>query len=142
MPKKFNSLNITKKQYIRNEDQMTDKKIAEFVGVTPKTLQNWKKPIKQEEPDGDTVLYYPPIGKNRLYQGAKLATHLLSYREEDHFNELEHLSSKADSIVSLLSLLDREDVDDSIKRDMMKQIKREATGLKKGFAEIGDLVSL
>jgi len=122
---------------------MTDKKIAKFVGVTPKTLQNWKKPHEQEK-DGKTVKFYPPEGKHQLYIGARLATHLLSCKKEEDmfYTELELLQQKADSIVSLLSLVKRDDIEEIVKDSMFRQIEREAKKLKDGLSEIEDTVSL
>jgi len=122
---------------------MTDKKIAKFVGVTPKTLQNWKKPHKQEK-NGEVVKFYPPKGKHQLYRGAKLATHLLSCKDEEEmcYTELELLQQKADSIVSLLSLVKRDDIEEIAKESALRQIEREAKELKNGLSEIEDIVSL
>jgi len=122
---------------------MTDKKIAKFVGVTPKTLQNWKRPLTQEK-NGEMVKFYPPTGKHQLYRGAKLATHLFSYTEDEdqHFNNLEALSSKADNVFSLLSLIERDDIEENVKKNILNQVKNEVKELKEGFRNIDNLLAL
>ena len=85
---------------------MTDKEIADFVGVAKRTLGNWKK----GQNVGD-IIFYPPVGKHNLYKGAKLATYLLSYptfknedgeEESENFNEIEILKSNVDVLAELI----------------------------------------
>ncbi|GAX87364.1 hypothetical protein LNAT_P0659 [Lebetimonas natsushimae] len=63
--------------------EITDTKIANFVDVTTRTLQNWKKPQEVSR-----VKFYPPTGKHNLYIGAKLTTYLLAYKENEETEEL------------------------------------------------------
>jgi len=99
--------------------KITDLQIAEFVGVTDATLRNWKRPLEE-----DGLKYYPPTGKHNLYKGAKIATYLLKYtdngEEAEHYNNLEILKSNTEALEDYLKMLNREDLEENIKKSLLK----------------------
>ena len=82
--------------------ELTDLKIADFVNVTNRTLQNWKRP---KEKNG--VKYYTPTGKHNLYIGARLVTYLL-YNNTETSNNLEELISNVNKLKELINSLEKE----------------------------------
>ena len=77
--------------------EVTDKQVAEFVGVEDRTLRNWKKP---QITDG--AKFYPPTGRHNLYKGARIATYLLdypTYTDEDG-EKVSEWSNRLDDLVS------------------------------------------
>ncbi len=83
--------------------RLTDKEVAEFVGVEDRTLRNWKKP--QKVVDGAAV--YLPHGRHNLYRGAKMATYLLDYPEDgdgysEPYNRLDMLQERLQQVEALI----------------------------------------
>ena len=99
--------------------KLTDLEIAEFCGVTDATLRNWKKPKVE-----GGVKFYPPYGRHNLYKGAKMAAYLLKYtdngEEAEHFNNLELLTSNAEALEDYLKMLQRDDLEESVKKSLLK----------------------
>ena len=84
--------------------ELTDLKVADFTGVTTRTLQNWKKP---KEENG--IRYYPPVGKHNLYIGARLATYLLhNDTDTKPNNNLEDLVLSVSKLKDLANLVEKE----------------------------------
>jgi len=115
--------------------ELTDLKVAKFVGVTNRTLQNWKRPPKNNA--------FLPFGKHNLYKGARLATYLLMYKEgeeetEEIYNNLENMLLSADKIEKLVELISI-----NCKSKYLEDLKKEASFLKEkleGLQKLTDLI--
>jgi len=99
--------------------KITDLEVAEFVGVSDKTIRNWREP--QEE---DGVKFYPPYGRHNLLKGAKIATYLLKYEdngeEAEHFNRLEILRSNIEALEDYLKIIERDDIEEHVKKSLIQ----------------------
>ena len=97
----------------------TDLKISEFTKVTAKKLAKWKSPIVEKG-----CKYYPPTGKHNLYRGAKIATYLLGF-EDDEFaydTNLEILSTSTDVLKKEIQKIEDGDFDKEIVLTAIKNI--------------------
>jgi len=75
---------------LKAKKEVTDKRIAQFVGVTPKTLQNWKRiPPNSED--------FPINGRHNLYKGARISFYLLS-KDDQQEDEVTATKSSLDVI--------------------------------------------
>ncbi len=124
--------------------KLTDLEIAEFCGVTDATLRNWKK-TKEE----GGIKFYPPYGRHNLYKGAKIATFLLKYADNDeeseHYNNLELLASNAEALADYLKMLQKPDLEENIKKSLLKSATDAAktvNDIVKELVEIDNISSL
>jgi len=123
--------------------ELTDLKIASFVGVTNRTLQNWKKPTKII---GD-IKIYAPAGKHNLYKGAKLATYLLDYKQylgtdedievSEPSNNLEKMLQSINTISNLIEI-----VENNCNNKYIKDLKEEVEELKNKLEDLQKLTIL
>lgn len=112
---------------------ITDKQASTFVGVTDRALRLWKAPKVLE----NGTKFYPATGKHNLYQGAKLITYLLDYKdtEEVNFNKLEILSSNVEELFNILEIACK---NNKYKEQIMEMI----SNIKQITEEIDNVCSL
>ena len=114
---------------------MTDKKIAQWAGVTPRSLQNWKKPKILDNPEG----------KHNIYRSLKLGYYLLNYHqtedeESKHFNKLEELITSVESLYSLVEIVENTTLPDDIRENAQKQLKSTIADLKEECSKLFNLI--
>ena len=117
--------------------ELTDLKVAEFCGVTNRTLQYWKKP---QEING--VKFHPPIGKHNLYIGARLATYLLMSKEledgtEEINNNLENMLLSIEKAEKLINVIKTE-----CKSKYLQDLEEEIKFLKEKMQDLEELSRL
>ena len=103
---------------INKSIKLTDLKIANFVGVTNKSLQNWKKPITEI----NGTKFYPPTGRHNLYIGARLSTYLLSSNDEELNNNLDNLVLSVNKLEDLINLVEKECKNSKYIKDLKEEI--------------------
>jgi len=109
---------------------LTDLEIYKFTTITDTTLRNWKRPLKKE--NGEE--YYPPFGRHNAYKGVAISTYLLKYpdngEEVEHYNNMEILKSNTEVLEDYLKMLNREDLEENIKKSLLKSALDSATKIK------------
>lgn len=116
---------------------INDLKVAEFTGVTNRTLQNWKKPKNIEG-----VKIFSTYGKHNLYRGAKLATYLLALKknEEETIEEENNLTLMSESIEKIIKIIDILRLE--CKSKYLEDLKEEAEFLKEKIKDLENLTNL
>jgi hypothetical protein len=115
--------------------ELTDLKIAEFTGVTNRTLQNWKKP---QEVSG--AKYYPPTGRHNLYIGAKLSTYLAYKENEEEVesnNNLENMLLSVEKAKKLVEVIKTE-----CKSKYLEDLAKEINFLKEKLKDLKEITKL
>jgi hypothetical protein len=117
--------------------KLTDLKVAKFNGITSRTLQNWKKPLKV-----GNVKYHLYAGKHNLYIGAKLVTYLLAYKEnenetEEQNNNLENLLLSVEKVEKLVEIIKTE-----CKSKYLEDLAEEIKFLKEKLEDLEKITKL
>ena len=87
----------------------TQKKVAEFFGVTANTIVNWGKPVLQkDEKTGEIARFYPPTGRHHLVRATELY-YILKKEDSNGFTHAEKFSDLLSSIIDAIEMLNRTD---------------------------------